>query len=117
MSTPKFAIIIEVKNGKPVATAFNKTDAGQAVEQFVKLRDEGKEAYLFQHPVADKRSKSKEQMDATSKATNQSESKREASKVESAKVRSEAKSKAKTEEKPVSKNSIEGVSMDAVDIQ
>jgi len=115
MSTPKFAIIIEVKNGKPVATAFNKTDAGDAVEQFIKLRDEGKEAYLFQHPVADKRSKSKEQMDATSKATNQSESKREVSKAETAKTKAKA-NEAKAE-KPVAKNSIEGVSMGAVDIQ
>ena len=114
MSTPKFAIVIEIKNGKPEATAYNKTDANTALEKFIKLRDDGKEAYLFQHPVADKRSKSKEQMEATSKATNQSESKREVAKTE---TKAKAKAKQNEEEKPKAGNNIEGVSLDAVDIQ
>ncbi len=61
----KFSIVIEVKNGKPHATGYLKTDANQAVAHFVKLREAGQEAYLFQHPIADRRSKSSEQVTAT----------------------------------------------------
>ena len=61
----KFSIVIEVKNGKPVATGYIKAEANLAVAHFVKLREAGKEAYLFQHPIADRRSKSTEQTNAT----------------------------------------------------
>ena len=62
----KFSIVIEVgKDGKPVATAYLKSDASFASAHFVTLRDGGKEAYFFQHPVADRRSKSTEQIAAT----------------------------------------------------
>ena len=61
----KFAIVIEMKSGKPVATAYLKTDAQDAHQHFVRLRNEEKEAYFFQHPVADRRSKSADQVIAT----------------------------------------------------
>jgi hypothetical protein len=65
MSSQKFSIVVEVKDGKAVAHGFLKEDANDATKLFAKLRDEKKEAYLFQHPVADKRSKSAEQVKAT----------------------------------------------------
>jgi dethiobiotin synthetase len=109
MSTQKFSIVVEVRNGKPVATGFNKQDANEAIVLFNKLRDESKEAYLFQHPVADKRSKSAEQIEAT-RGT------REA--VPTTVVVEEEKPIAKEAKKPA-KNKIEGVSanVDAIDIQ
>ena len=61
----KFSIVVEVKNGKAVGHAFMKEDASQAVTLFNQLRDSNKEAYLFQHPRADKRSKSEEQQQAS----------------------------------------------------
>lgn len=61
----KFSFVVEIKNGKPVGHAFKKEDAQSAKELFSKLRDEGKEAYLFQHPVSDKRCKSAEQTEAS----------------------------------------------------
>jgi hypothetical protein len=62
----KFSIVIEVgKNGQPIATGYLKADANKAGEHFVRLREAGKEAYFFQHPVADRRSKSAEQVTAT----------------------------------------------------
>jgi hypothetical protein len=61
----KFSIVIEVKNGKPVATGYIKAEANLAVAHFVKLREAGIEAYLFQHPIADRRSKSTAQVNAT----------------------------------------------------
>lgn len=62
----KFSIVIEVsKDGKPIATGYLKADALKASEHFVRLREAGKEAYFFQHPVADRRSKSAEQITAT----------------------------------------------------
>ena len=61
----KFSIVIEVKDGKVVAHGYNKVDAADAQALFNKLRDEQKEAYFFQHPVADKRSKSSAQIEAT----------------------------------------------------
>lgn len=65
MSTQKFSIVVEVKDGKALAHGFLKEDAQEALTLFNKLRDSQKEAYLFQHPVADKRSKSAEQTIAT----------------------------------------------------
>jgi hypothetical protein len=62
----KFSIVIEVgKNGNPIATGYIKAEANKAGEHFVRLREAGKEAYLFQHPIADRRSKSAEQVTAT----------------------------------------------------
>ena len=61
----KFSIVIEVKNGKPVATGYIKAEANLAVAHFVKLREAGVEAYLFQHPIDDRRSKSAAQVSAT----------------------------------------------------
>ena len=62
----KFSIVIEVgKNGKPIATGYVKAEANLASEHFVRLRESGKEAYFFQHPIADRRSKSAEQVAAT----------------------------------------------------
>lgn len=62
----KFSIVIEVgKDGKPVSTAYIKAEANKASEHFVRLREAGKEAYFFQHPIADRRSKSTEQVNAT----------------------------------------------------
>ena len=61
----KFSFVVEVKNGKPIGHAFKKEDAQSAKELFNKLREEGKEAYLFQHPNHDKRCKSAEQMEAS----------------------------------------------------
>jgi hypothetical protein len=61
----KFSIVIEVKNGKPVTTGYIKAEANLAIAHFVRLREAGVEAYLFQHPIADRRSKSTEQVNAT----------------------------------------------------
>lgn len=61
----KFSFVIEVKGDKPIGTAFNKEDAQKAKDLFNKLREEGKEAYYFQHPNHDKRCKSSEQMEAS----------------------------------------------------
>lgn len=62
----KFSIVIEVgKDGKPISTAYIKAEANKASEHFVRLRESGKEAYFFQHPIADRRSKSAEQVTAT----------------------------------------------------
>jgi hypothetical protein len=62
----KFSIVIEVgKDGKPISTAYIKAEANKASQHFVKLREAGREAYFFQHPIADRRSKSLEQVTAT----------------------------------------------------
>lgn len=61
----KFSFVIEVKGDKPVGHAFKKEDAQKAKDLFNKLREEGKEAYLFQHPNHDKRCKSAEQTEAS----------------------------------------------------
>lgn len=62
----KFSIVIEVgKDGQPISTAYIKAEANKASEHFVRLRESGKEAYFFQHPIADRRNKSAEQIKAT----------------------------------------------------
>jgi diphthamide synthase (EF-2-diphthine--ammonia ligase) len=106
MSTQKFSIVVEVRNGKPFATGFNKQDANEAIVLFNKLRDESKEAYLFQHPVADKRSKSAEQIEAT--RGNRDE-------IGTTVIVEETKPVAKEVKKPA-KNKIEGVSAGAIDL-
>ena len=57
----KFSLVVEIKNDKPIGHAFLKQDAQFAKELFAKLREDGKEAYLFQHPMHDRRCKSSEQ--------------------------------------------------------
>jgi hypothetical protein len=61
----KFSLVVEIKNDKPIGHAFLKEDAQLAKELFAKLREEGKEAYLFQHPMHDRRCKSSEQTAAS----------------------------------------------------
>lgn len=61
----KFSIVIEMKGDKPVATAYLKVNAQEAHQHFIRLRDEEKEAYFFQHPIADRRAKSAAQVVAT----------------------------------------------------
>jgi hypothetical protein len=61
----KFSFVIEVKGDKPVGYAFKKEEAQSAKDLFNKLREEGKEAYIFQHPNHDKRCKSTEQKEAS----------------------------------------------------
>ena len=62
----KFSIVIEIqKDGRPKATAYLKSEAQIAATHFIRLRNEEKEAYLFQHPLADRRSKSAAQVVAT----------------------------------------------------
>jgi len=61
----KFSIVIEIKGDQVIAHGYHKSDAADANNLFNKLRDEQKEAYFFQHPIADKRCKSAEQVEAT----------------------------------------------------
>lgn len=61
----KFSFVIEIKGDKPIGHAFKKEDAQKAKDLFNKLREEGKEAYIFQHPNHDKRCKSEEQKEAS----------------------------------------------------
>lgn len=53
----KFSILVVIEKGKPVAKAYLRSDAVSASSDFTKAREEGKEAYLFAKPYADKRSK------------------------------------------------------------
>lgn len=62
----KFAFVIEItKSGEAKGYAFKKEDGQKAKELFTKFRDEGKEAYYYQHPNPDKRCKSEAQMEAS----------------------------------------------------
>lgn len=62
----KFAFVIEItKSGDAKGHAYKKEDAQKAKDLFNKLREEGKEAYYYQHPQPDKRCKSEAQMDAS----------------------------------------------------
>jgi hypothetical protein len=99
MSTQKFSIVVEVKDGKAIAHGFLKEDAQEALSLFNKLRDSQKEAYFFQHPVADKRSKSAEQIVAT-----------QGVRTEEVVVNVAPVEEAKAEKPKRGKNSIEGVS-------
>lgn len=66
----KFSFIIEVTaKGEPKGTAYHRSDAAKAVADFNALRSKGVEAYFFQHPVADKKSKSAVQNKATQDAS------------------------------------------------
>ena len=57
----KFSILVVIEKGKPVAKAFLRSEAVLASNEFAKAREEGKEAYLFAKPYADKRSKATEE--------------------------------------------------------
>lgn len=61
----KFSIVVEVVDGKPVATAYFKQDANEARLHFNRIRDEQKEGYFFQHPIENNRCKSKAQQEAS----------------------------------------------------
>jgi hypothetical protein len=115
----KFSIVIEVRDGKPITTGYLKADAQKANEHFVKLRDAEKEAYLFQHPLADRRSKSAAQVSATLGERDEN-GKIPVSKVaEPVKVATELKPEIIAKlaaKKKGGANKIEGISMDAVDI-
>lgn len=68
----KYTFIVEVnKKGEPVGHAYVRSEAAKAVEHFNSLREKGVEAYLYQFPVADKKSKSAAQHAATNAATAQ----------------------------------------------
>lgn len=68
----KYTFIVEVgKDNKPIAHAWVRSEAALAVQSFNAMREAGIEAYLFQFPVADKKSKSASQHAATSAATAQ----------------------------------------------
>ena len=55
----KFSFIIIVEpNGSLSSKAFKKENAQDALNEFAKLRDQGKEAHFYHFPKADKRCKS-----------------------------------------------------------
>jgi hypothetical protein len=63
----KFSLAIKMKNGKIIDSILKqRVDAQIVIDQFKAWREEGVEAYLFTAPVADKRSKSTEQIEASS---------------------------------------------------
>ena len=114
----KFTFIIEVnKKGECLGKAFHRVDAQKAITEFNALREKGMEAYLFQFPVPDKRSKSIEQRNATTLATVQpTDEERAENEKESKRIAKEAIEKAEllAQENAVSKikktkNKISGV--------
>jgi hypothetical protein len=55
----KFSILITVDaKGNITSKAWEKKDSQVGVSEFVKSRENGKEAYFFQHPTPDSRCKS-----------------------------------------------------------
>lgn len=92
----KFTFIIEVgQKGEPVGHPYPRSKAADAVAHFNKLRESGVEAYLFQFPVADKKSKSAAQIAATTAATAQpTAEERQQADAERQKVASDAAKKA-----------------------
>lgn len=114
----KFTFIIEVDNkGKPVGHAYIRSEAAQAVADFNKLREKGVEAYLFQFPVADKKSKSAAQIAATTAYTAQPSDEDRKATEEAAKQAAKAaadEAEAKAQEAAISnmkkrKNAIGGI--------
>jgi len=64
----KFSFIITVDdNGKLGGKVYPKEDAQKCIDEFNKIRENGKEAYLFQHPIATKFCKSQLSRDQTDK--------------------------------------------------
>lgn len=55
--TFSFLVTVDAK-GNLTSKAYDKKDSQVGINDFVKAREEGKEAYFYQHPVADKRCKS-----------------------------------------------------------
>jgi hypothetical protein len=67
----KFSILITVSDsGSASAKAYGTEEAQKAIEDFNKARDNGKEAYLYYKPMADKRSKSEAAQQATQDGLN-----------------------------------------------
>ena len=65
----KFSIIVSVDDsGKIAGKVFNNTDTQKAIDEFTKLREGGKECYLFVRPVPTKANKSAVEKDKTDKA-------------------------------------------------
>jgi hypothetical protein len=59
--TKKFSILITIKkDGTPSPVIYDKTNAQEGINAFIKARAQGLEAYWFQSPRADKRCKSEE---------------------------------------------------------
>lgn len=68
----KFSIVISVSDeGKVLSKCWQKENAQLAIDEFNKLREAGREVYLFQSPVPTKSSKS----DADKKKVNDALSK------------------------------------------
>lgn len=117
----KFSIVIEVQNdGRPKATAYLKTEAQQAAAHFLTLRNAEKEAYLFQHPLADRRSKSAAQVVATLGLRDENgkvpDSEKPAQVAPKTELNIEAQNKAAEKiKKASSRNKIEGIN-EAVDM-
>lgn len=55
--TFSFLITVDAK-GNLTSKAYDKKDSQDGLNDFSKAREDGKEAYFYQHPVADKRCKS-----------------------------------------------------------
>lgn len=115
----KYTFIIEInKKGEPVGHPYQRSSAADAVAHFNKLREAGVEAYLYQFPVPDKKSKSAAQHAATSAATAQpsaeDKAKAESDAKEAARAATEA-AEARAQESAVAsmvkraKNKISGV--------
>lgn len=59
--TKKFSILITIKkDGTPSPVVYDKANAQEGINAFIKARAQGFEAYWFQSPRADKRCKSEE---------------------------------------------------------
>lgn len=67
----KFSFLIIVEpNGNLISKAYKKEDAQKALEEFSKVREQGKEAHFYHFPKADKRCKSAAANEALEKFTN-----------------------------------------------
>jgi len=67
----KFSILVTIADsGKATAKAYGIEEAPDAISDFNKARDGGKEAYLYYKPMADKRSKSEAAQKATQDGLN-----------------------------------------------
>lgn len=117
----KFSIVIEVnKEGRPVPTAYLKSEAQLAAAHFTRLRNEEKEAYLFQHPLADRRSKSGAQVIATMGLRDENGKVPDSVKPPQAEVKTELTAEAQKRyadkiKKASGKNKIEGIN-EAIDM-
>jgi hypothetical protein len=83
--TFSFLITVDAK-GTLTAKAYDKKDSQVGISDFGKAREAGKEAYFYQHPVADKRCKSSIDTNALAEMVNEN------TKVKSEVVQDSAKS-------------------------